>query len=1059
MDEGVLERAVMVPSMRVVAALLFGSGLSALVYQTAWQRMFRLTFGASTAASAAVLAIFLGGLGLGGWLLGKRAERSPRPLVFYGNLELAISLLAAVSPLFGDLTHRLYLALGGTQSLGVVGATLVRLVLTALVIGPAAVLMGGTLPAAARAVVLEADQSRRSLALLYSLNTTGAVVGALIGPLFLFGLLGNELTLLGAVCINLLVGLLARVVGRQAAEVVSTSEAPDAPEPASRPAPARREAQLAYVAAGLVGFVFLGLELVWFRVLTPLLGGSSLTFGLILACALAGIGLGGYLFSRRPAERPVTLQLLALTLGLEAVCVLLPFAWGDGIALVAAHLRPMLNLGFGYLVAGWLFIAAVVVLPASIVSGYQFPALFALLGRGRAQVGVQVGRAYAFNTVGTLSGSLLVGMVLLPTLGAVTLWRGLAQLLALLGAVCAAYALAQGHKLQTAILPGALSALALLLSSAKGPGDVFRHSPIGAGRWSLSSVSYNAVRGVVRGKDHSIAWSRDGVESTVAIDVASGISFLVNGKSDGAVVQDRGTQAFLGLLPAVLHGQVKTAFVVGLGTGMTSGLLAKVPGVQRVDVAELEPSVKEVARRAALANENALENPKLNLLLGDGRELLLTSPHRYDVVISEPSNPYRAGVASLFTREFYAAVASRLEQNGLFAQWLQGYEIDARTAAIAMHTLRDVFPHVSLWSPEGNDLILLGSFQPQVFDVERMRRDLQDPLYLRWLRRAWNMEGVEAVIAHSFAPPRVLEKLAARLPVDVNTDDVNVLEFAFGRTVGDSRYVVSQDLFETIAPSDYRPAVKGELDWARVDELRHRAAWDGFRGENAPTGQARAVLEGCEGSMNGARDLWPADAAPRDMVETWVRGYIAAIAGSEQALAFADKLRAEGFVSEALLLRERHADAAGDPERAIALLSQALDELRRTALPLCDAGSRAVKRAVTLARKRPERVGELLAALGKGPFAVYLNDKFRRRSMIDVARLDMQHCLTGLGSMRQNPEWERTVLQFRARCLRDRGQPDAAEAEADLFEYLANEPVTFAEAAGPLSSDSAADGD
>ncbi|HEX2873276.1 MAG TPA: hypothetical protein VHP33_18585 [Polyangiaceae bacterium] len=612
-------------STRVVAALLFGSGFSALVYQTAWQRMFRLTFGASTVASAAVLAVFLGGLGLGGLLLGKRVERSRQPLVYYGNLELGISALAAASPLLAALVHRLYLGLGGSQALGTGGATALRLLLTLVVIGPAAVLMGGTLPAAARAVVDEADKARRNLALLYSLNTVGAVFGALVGPLLLFGLLGNHLTIWGTVCINVLVGVAARAIGRRSTVEVSQStvsvEAAAASEaavaapvvPTDVSAGSNLEARFAYLAAGLVGFVFLGLELVWYRILTPLLGGSSLTFGLILACALAGIGIGGYLFSIREPNKPVSLQLLGVTLSLEAVGALLAFAWGDQLAFVAAHLRPMLNLGFGYLVAGWLFVAAVVVLPAAIVSGYQFPALFALLGRGREQVGVQVGRAYAFNTVGTLTGSLLVGLVLLPSVGAVPLWRGLSIALALLGAACAGYTLLRGAAFRTTRGAFALSALALLLSSARGPGNLFRHSPIGAGRVPIANESPNGIRSIARRAATTTIWSEDGVDSSVAIGVDVGLDFMVNGKSDGNVVLDRGTQAFLALLPAALHGKVKTGFVVGLGTGMTCGLLAKVPGVESVEVAELEPSVIEVARRAKLANEGARQSQGQNL--------------------------------------------------------------------------------------------------------------------------------------------------------------------------------------------------------------------------------------------------------------------------------------------------------------------------------------------------------------------------------------------------------------------------------------------------------------
>ncbi|MEI9947413.1 MAG: hypothetical protein WDO74_00095 [Pseudomonadota bacterium] len=288
---------------RLVALLLCGSGFSSLVYQTTWQRMFRLTFGASTAASAAVLAIFLGGLGLGGALLGRRVERSRRPLVYYGNLELAITGLAALSPVLCGAVNTFYLRLGGSQSLGLVGSTAIRLLLTAFVIGPAALLMGGTLPAAARAVVEEADENRSSLALLYSLNTAGAVLGALVGPILLFGLLGNEFTLYGAACVNALVGMSARALGRSLPELSPSSEADSVADDGLKSATGSRGARFVYAVAALVGFAFLALELVWYRILTPILGGSSLTFGLILACALSGIGFGGYLFSRRAADK------------------------------------------------------------------------------------------------------------------------------------------------------------------------------------------------------------------------------------------------------------------------------------------------------------------------------------------------------------------------------------------------------------------------------------------------------------------------------------------------------------------------------------------------------------------------------------------------------------------------------------------------------------------------------------------------------------------------------------------------------------------------------------
>jgi predicted membrane-bound spermidine synthase len=1065
----------MAPSVRVVAALLFGSGFSALVYQTAWQRMFRLTFGASTAASAAVLAIFLGGLGLGGVLLGKRVERSPRPLAYYGNLELGITVLAVLSPFLSAGAHALYLAAGGSQALGQLGATLLRLVLTALVIGPAAVLMGGTLPAAARAVVSEHDASRRGLALLYSLNTIGAVLGALVGPLLLFGLLGNQLTLWGAACINGLVAITARAIGRSAAEVPVTIEPPNARAPApagsaasaspgttqpappgfAAPAPARSEpapAPLIYVAAALVGFVFLALELVWYRLLAPLMSGSSLTFGLILACALAGIGIGGYLFSRRSETQPATLTLLAATLGLEAVCVLIPFAWGDDLALTAAHLRAMHNLGFGYLLAAWTLVAALLVLPAAIVSGYQFPVIFSLLGQGRERVAQQVGRAYAFNTIGTLSGSLLAGFVLLPVLGATKLWWLLAYALALLGLACAVYAQRQGASVRRIALPVLFAGAALALGAAPGPGRVFRHTPVGAGRVELADKSVNQVIAWRLGAEDGIVWERDGVESSVAIDAANGIAFIVNGKSDGSIVGDGATQAFLGLLPAALHGRAKTAFVVGLGTGMTAGLLARVPGVERVEVAELEPAVREVARRAAPVNGRVLDNPKVHILNGDGRELLLTSSRKFDLIISEPSNPYRAGVASLFTREYYEAAASRLERGGLFVQWLQGYEADAITIAITIHTLRQVFPRLSLWGPQGHDLVLVASFEPQIIDADRLRRDLAHPAYANWMRRTWSMEDAEGFVAHFLAPHAVLDTLANSLAPAVNTDDLNVLEFAYGRSVGDGRYSVTDDLFAALKAYEYRPEVRGTLNWERVEDLRHRIGWAGYRGPE-PSEKTRAVIEGCRGSMKRAKPLWPEGVEPEDMVEVWVRGWLAAMDGdasAELALSLADRLEGAGFAAEGALVRARLAEQRKDLHAAVDLTIQAYTELRRTALPLCDAAGRALERGVWLAERAPERAPDLLRALAQGPFAVTREERERRaaQNAIGMRSGDPKLCLAGLGPLRERPTWSLVALELRADCLRRAGAPDAARAAADLREFLSNEPNSFQRARG-----------
>jgi spermidine synthase len=671
-----------------VALLLFGSGMTALIYQVAWMRELRLIFGFSTAASAAVLAIFMGGLGIGGWLLGRRADASAVPLAFYGRLELLVAASAALTPFWVFLVRLAYIALGGTQRLGLAGGTVARLVLSTLVLSVPTVLMGGTLPAASRAVETEEDARRRFLAVLYGANTLGAVAGTLLSNFLLLETLGTRLTLWAACAVNALVGFAAVRLSatREGAEGMRNAgfgmRDAEAADPASRVshlASERREARkkrrdggkqkkdeeagvvarvaptalpsrgFVLAAAAIVGFAFFLMELVWYRMLAPLLGGSTYTFGLILAVALLGIGAGSaaYSFARRPTA---TLSGFAVTCALEALCLVVPYALGDRVALLAIFLRPIGAFGFGGYVAGWTLIAGLAVFPAAFVAGFQFPLLIALLGRGRENVGSDVGLAYAWNTIGGIAGSLAGGFGFLPLLSATGTWVFVVCLLAALGVLALLLSLSRGGDLARIGIAAGASAASLLLLTTPGPTAAWRHSPIGAGRAELGKASPNTVRDWLAGRRRDLAWQEDGVESTVALRKASdGYAFVISGKVDGSSRGDAATQVMGGLIGAAVHPNPRRALVIGLGTGSTAGWLAAVPSIERVDVVELEPAILRVARDCALVNGDVLHNPKVRVDIGDAREWLVTSREKYDLIFSEPSNPYRAGISSLFT--------------------------------------------------------------------------------------------------------------------------------------------------------------------------------------------------------------------------------------------------------------------------------------------------------------------------------------------------------------------------------------------------------------------------
>ncbi|MEQ9324750.1 MAG: fused MFS/spermidine synthase, partial [Polyangiaceae bacterium] len=431
--------------------------------------------------------------------------------------------------------------------------------------------------------------------------------------------------------------------------------------------------------------------------------------------ALLGIGLGGLLYTPFGRDRPFGFDAFAITCALEALFLTVPWALGDRVALFALFLRPLGTTGFvGYLLS-WTLVTFLVVLPAAMVAGFQFPLLIGLLGRAKRSVGINEALDYAILTLGSILGSLAGGFWLLPALSAPGAWKLCVVVLVVLGvAALGVHRRASGRAAPAT--PALLMVLTLLLVfGTVGPTAFWRHTPIGAGRADsfYSKGTKNDLKWHSGERRRAVTWEQDGRESAVALYTLNDTSFLVNGKSDGAAVTDAGTQVMGGLLGALLQPEpVKAAMVIGLGTGSTAGWLGALPDIERVDVVELEPAILHVADVCAPVNRDVLDNPKVAITIADAREVLLTTPRRYDLVFSEPSNPYRAGIASLFTQEFYEAVRDRLTPGGVFLQWVQGYEIDAQSIRIVYATLSSVFGSIETWRTKSADLILVARMEP-----------------------------------------------------------------------------------------------------------------------------------------------------------------------------------------------------------------------------------------------------------------------------------------------------------------------------------------------------------
>jgi len=598
-----------------------------------------------------------------------------------------------------------------------------------------------------------------------------------------------------------------------------------------------------------------------------------------------------------------------------------------------------------------------------------------------------------------------------------------------------------------------LLVLALVLASARGPTAAWRHSPIGAGRVQIAGASPNGVVDWTRSQRRMLDWERDGRESSVAVLRTSvGFAFAINGKVDGSAVGDAPTQVMGGLLAALLHGAPRRALVVGLGTGSTAGWLAAIPTIERVDVVELEPAVQEVARRCAPVNRDALGSPKVRVLIGDARDFLLTSRDTYDVIFSEPSNPYRAGVSSLFTVEFYRAARARLAPGGMFAQWLQAYEVDGETVRVSYRTLAACFGSVETWFTKKDDLLLVASAEPAHRFAEDLRRRVRQAPFDEAMARAWRVTDLEGLLSHFLARDSLARAVAALPSVALNTDDRNVMEFRFARSVGQAALFQSDELRRLARERrEDRPVVDGPVDWARVEE--EKQATLAAEGATIPAlpdmppsaaQRAAACAPYTEGNLGGVRGQWlSAPWEPSDPLELVMVGEALADGGDARSAACALKLR-DFEPAEADAVLARYLWTQQKWEACFVAAATSFQRYRIDPWPLPAVMRRLLAVLVDLSardRSLAVRGCELLAA----PFAVGLLDEERVSARIEVCRnVDAASAADAYRVQEPNSPWQASSLEGRAQAYAAAGDPLAASARADVEAFWRREPGPFA---------------
>ncbi len=737
-----LSRDPLAPALFVIFTL---SGFSGLIYESVWTHYLKHFLGHAAYAQTLVLSIFMGGLALGSWLASRWSVRWASPLLAYALIEALIGLAGlgfhgAFQALTALSFESVIPALGGPAAIQAY-----KWSMAALVILPQTVLLGMTFPLMSAGLIRHRPATPGShVSTLYFTNSIGAAVGVLASGFVLIPNVGLPGTIMAAGLLNVLVGLATWLIARRL-DAVPAAQAVAAKE-GEGSAPSYR---LLLAAAFVTGFASFLYEIGWIRMLTLVLGASTHAFELMLSAFILGLAFGGLWIRRRIDRLPnVLLTLGAVQVAMALLALSTLFGYGKTFDLMGAVMSAFSRNEAGYLGfnAGSHLIAILVMVPATFCAGMTLPLLtYAALRRGIGERAV--GGIYAANTVGSILGVAAAVHLFMPMAGT----KGVI----IAGAV---FDFALGLWLLAAV-PGRRRLLAAAALGVVGFG------------LSLTAVNFDPQRmasgvyrsGKARAESVTVPFHRDGKTATVSL-VRSGTEnlLLTNGKTDASIetapgaapTADEITQNMCAALPLSLHPRAKTAAVIGFGSGMSSAMLLAHPQLERVETIEIEPLMVEGAFRGMMPRNRAVfEDPRSSIHIEDAKTFLSSRQKRYDIIVSEPSNPWVSGVASLFSTEFYRYVRRHLEDEGILAQWIQLYEIDFDLVASIMRALSGEFEDYVVYNIDTTNIMIvarkngrLGEPGQQVFTAPALAAELDRVGILRVTDLAERRIGGKTII-------------------------------------------------------------------------------------------------------------------------------------------------------------------------------------------------------------------------------------------------------------------------------------------------------------------------
>ncbi|MBK6601781.1 MAG: fused MFS/spermidine synthase [Betaproteobacteria bacterium] len=690
-----------------LAAAFIVSGACGLVYESVWAHYLKLFLGHAAYAQTVVLVVFIGGMAAGAALCGRLAERIVHPLRAYAMVEFAIGLGGvAFHGVFVRVVDWAYATLL-PAACGPEGSCVASWVLAAALVLPQSVLLGTTFPLMVSGVTrAKGTDAGRQVSLLYFLNSIGAVAGVLAATFVIIPAVGLPGTLLTAGIANVAIAI---VVWEAGGRIPRSTAATRGPGSATDPFGAPSAIRLLLAVSALTGLSSFLYEIFWIRMLSLVLGASTHAFELMLASFILGLALGGWWIRSRIdaiADAWRFLGRVQLLMGLAAAATL-PL-YNVSFDAMAAVLRSLARSDAGYVLynafsAG---IAMAVMLPATFLAGMTLPLITLLLLRTR--LGERsIGFVYAANTVGAIAGVLLAVHVLMPLIGLRAGMLAAAGVDILLGIVLFLHGStrrAWSRVDRAAIVASLAGVVAVAATTTFDPlrlaSGVFRD-----GRARLSD-------------EYKLLFHQDGKTATVDVLQVGDSMVLIrtNGKTDAAAIvppragkttADEETMTLAGALSLAYRPDAADVAVIGFGSGMSTATLLESPRVQRVETIEIEPAMIEGAKAFRPLVDAAFTDPRSRLIVDDAKAHFARAGRKYDVILSEPSNPWVSGVSSLFTAEFYARVRGQLRDDGLLVQWVQVYEFNTRLLSSILQPLGDVFGDYVAYRTRADDLIIV----------------------------------------------------------------------------------------------------------------------------------------------------------------------------------------------------------------------------------------------------------------------------------------------------------------------------------------------------------------